>query len=104
MEHLGMVPALTKGMKTGMVILKKTSYTTHTAVAFLLAFVFVYPATLNSTAAPAVRVAAQRLKPVTPKEIIQKWAEHYGVNTDLAVRIAQSESSLSCTVKNKLSS
>ena len=78
--------------------------TTRTAITFLLALSFMFPAQVNSTSAPIVRVAAVKRKPATPKEIIKKWADHYGVDNDLALRIASAESSLSCSVKNKVSS
>jgi hypothetical protein len=78
--------------------------TTRTAIGFLIAFSFIFPSQVNSTSSPLVRVAAVKRKPATPREIIKKWADHYGVDNDLAVRIAHAESSLSCTVQNKESS
>src|SRR5437867_681349 len=92
------------GWKDRRVKMKRQTNTTRTAIAFLLAFSFMFPAQVNSTSSPLVRVAALKRKPVTPREIIKKWTDFYGVDNDLAVRIAHAESSLSCTVQNKQSS
>jgi len=72
-------------------------------VVFLLVLLVVSPAQVNSTNA-AVRLRLVPVDPPSPTEIIHKWADHYGVDKDLALRIARAESGLNCGVQNKNSS
>ena len=74
---------------------------TRKVVVFLLALVVTFPAPVNLRGA-AVRLV--RVVPPSATEIIHKWADHYGVDKDLAVRIARAESGLNCKVQNKNSS
>jgi Transglycosylase SLT domain len=74
---------------------------TRKVVVFLLALAITFPAPVNLTGATLRLV---RVVPPSPTEIIHKWADHYGVDKDLAVRIARAESGLNCKVQNKKSS
>ena len=78
--------------------------TTRKVVVFLLALSVTFPVPLNLTG------AAVQPRPVVPSpapsaaKIIHRWADYYGVDKDLAVRIALAESGLNCKVRNKNSS
>jgi len=79
-------------------------HTTQKVVVFLLVLVVLSPAPVNSTNAAVRLVPLVPIPPATPAEIIHKWADHYGVDKDLALRIARAESGLNCDVQNKNSS
>ena len=76
-------------------------YTTPKVVGFLLGLWFTFPAPLNLTGAT---VPLRPIVPPSAAKIIHKWADYYGVDKDLAVRIAHAESGLNCKVQNKKSS
>jgi hypothetical protein len=73
-------------------------------VVFLFALTITFPAPVNLAGATVRLVRVVRVVPPSPTEIIHKWADHYGVDKDLAVRIARAESGLNCKVQNKNSS
>src|SRR5438128_12631955 len=77
-------------------------HTTRKVVGFLLALSLTFPAPLNLTRA-AVQSQRALLAPPPPSaaKIIDKWADYYGVDKYLAVRIAFAESGLNCKVQNK---
>jgi len=82
-------------------------YTAWKVVVFLLVLSVTFPSPLNLTGAgAAVRLRPVVLSPAPPSaaKIIHKWADYYGVDKDLAVRIAFAESGLNCKVQNKNSS
>jgi hypothetical protein len=72
-------------------------------VVFLFALTLTFPAPVNLKGA-TVRLERIVVVPPSTTEIIHKWADHYGVDRDLALRIARAESGLNCTVQNKNSS
>ena len=76
-------------------------YTIPKVVVFLLGLCFTFPAPLNLTGAT---VPLRPSLPPSAAKIIHKWADYYGVDKDLAVRIAHAESGLNCKVQNKRSS
>ena len=80
-------------------------HTTRKVVGFLLALSFTFPASLNLTRA-AIQSQRVFLAPPPPSaaKIIDKWADYYGVDKHLAVRIAFAESGLNCNVQNRDSS
>jgi soluble lytic murein transglycosylase-like protein len=79
-------------------------HTVHKVVIFLLGLCFTFPAPLNLTGA-AVQSRPVVLAPApSATKIIHSWADFYGVDKDLAIRIALAESGLNCKVKNKNSS
>jgi soluble lytic murein transglycosylase-like protein len=75
---------------------------TPKVIVFLLALTVTLPVPVNSRAVAGVRSVP--VVPLSATEIIHKWADHYGVDKDLAVRIARAESGLDCKVQNKNSS
>jgi soluble lytic murein transglycosylase-like protein len=77
-------------------------YATRKVVMVLLALSFTFPAPLNLAAVQSRRVVV--LPPPSAAKIIHKWANYYGVDKDLALRIAHAESGLNCKVQNKDSS
>jgi len=82
-------------------VTKVQRYTTPKVVGLLLGLWFTLPAPLNLTGAT---VPLRPIVPPSPAKIIHKWADYYGVDKDLAVRIAHAESGLDCKVQNKRSS
>jgi soluble lytic murein transglycosylase-like protein len=74
-------------------------YATPRVVVFLLGLCFTFPAPLNLTGA-----SLESNVPLSAAKIIHKWADYYGVDKNLAVRIAFAESGLNCKVRNKVSS
>jgi soluble lytic murein transglycosylase-like protein len=72
-------------------------------VVFLVALSVSFPASLNLRAASVESGLIIASLP-TPATIIRKWAGHYGVDKELALRIASAESGLNCSAQNKTSS
>jgi soluble lytic murein transglycosylase-like protein len=80
-------------------------HTTRGVVVVLLAVSFTFPARLNlTTAAVQPQPVFLSPPPFSAANIIDKWADYYGVDKHLAVRIAFAESGLNCKVQNKDSS
>jgi soluble lytic murein transglycosylase-like protein len=63
-----------------------------------------FPVSLNMGAALAKNEEAENSQPVSAARIICKWASRYGVDEDLAVRIAAAESGLDCKARSDESS
>ena len=74
------------------------------ATLFVFALLFAFPGSLNLAGAVHMPQSFIYSRSRTAAEAIDKWAGYYGVDKDLAVRIAEAESSLNCKVKNKDSS
>ena len=95
----GILAYMNKGRVTG-----RQKFAIGEFAVFLLALSFTFPAPLNlgGDAVQAPRVVLSRAP--SAARIIHKWADYYGVDKDLAVRIAFAESGLNCKVQNKNSS
>ena len=76
-------------------------YATQKVVVLLLALAFIFPIPLNLTGAAVQR---RQVVPLSAGRIIHLWADYYGVDRELAVRIARAESGLNCKVQNRDSS
>ena len=83
---------------------------TQSVAVLLLALPLIFPAPLNMAGGFKWHRVPQSFSPTTRSSppsaagAIEKWARYYGVDKDLAVRIAHAESSLDCEVQNKNSS
>jgi hypothetical protein len=83
--------------------MNKGEVTGRVAIVLLaLSFTFPVPLNLRGDAVQSPRVVLTPAPSAT--KIIHKWADYYGVDKDLAVRIAFAESGLNCSVQNKSSS
>ena len=65
---------------------------------------FIVPVSLNTAAAFVPNEKLVTSIPTSAVGIICKWANHYGVDEDLAVRIAVAESGLDCQARSSGSS
>src|ERR1051326_4526520 len=65
---------------------------------------FTVPVSLDMGAVLPRREPSTPPVPHSAVRIISKWADHYGVDEDLAVRIAVAESSLDCAAHSNESS
>jgi soluble lytic murein transglycosylase-like protein len=68
------------------------------------ALCFTFPVSLNIGTALAKNEEAEASVPLSAARIICKWASRYGVDEDLAVRIAVAESGLDCQAHSEESS
>jgi soluble lytic murein transglycosylase-like protein len=68
------------------------------------ALCFTFPVSVNMGTALAKSEEVETSVPLSAARVICKWASRYGVDEDLAVRIAVAESGLDCRAKSSESS
>ena len=68
------------------------------------ALCFTFPVSVNMGTVLAKNEEVETSAPLSAARVICKWASHYGVDEDLAVRIAVAESGLDCQAQSNKSS
>ena len=68
------------------------------------ALCFIFPVSVNMGTVLAKNEEVETSVPLSAARIICKWASRYGVDEDLAIRIAVAESGLDCKAKSSESS